>query len=238
MSYYLKSVKNYRKQAVALLLVLALCTGCGMNTGENNVSSKNTASSSGENVSNAPEQDKTPEYSFDPEDFPIDEGNPAEPTATPKPVVQKSRLKAGETIYSDNIRSITALGLKEYKDIRSKGYNDIPGKGNHYLVLFLKVQNSDEKEVYFHPDYLSAKVDGKKVKSTFLYRDPEGYKTIFRTIKAKDYNEGFIVWEVPENWQKMVMTFKGFEPLGGKRLKLTMTPKDKKNPPEPDKSEE
>ena len=153
-------------------------------------------------------------------------------------VVEKSSFKADTEIYNDNVRTITTLGLKEYNELRSrnydpekkKGFLDTPKKGYKYLVLFLSVKNNADEDLYFNVNYLTAKVDGQKTMNTFLLNDPEDYPTIFRTVKAKDYNEGFIVWEVPENWKKMVMTFKGFEPLGGKRLKLTMKREDLTEP--------
>ncbi len=39
--------------------------------------------------------------------------------------------------YSDANRSVTFLGLKEYKKIKGKTYTDTPEKNNKYLVLFL-----------------------------------------------------------------------------------------------------
>ena len=77
-------------------------------------------------------------------------------------------------------------------------------------MLFLDISNGSEEPVFIHPDYLFAEVDGKKVENTFLYHDPEGYKTIFKNIKAGEHEEGFIVWEVPKKWKKMTVTFREY----------------------------
>lgn len=160
-----------------------------------------------------------------------------EPTEKPKLYVEKGRFKAGKTIYDDNVRSITALGLKEYKNFKSKELTEQPAEGNVYLVMFLEIRNRAEEALYIHPDCLSAKVDGKEVEHTVLYHSPEHYQTVFQNIEAGDYGEGYVVWEVPKDWKKMVMTFTGFELIGGKRLKLTAMKKDLKDPEVPSKSE-
>lgn len=60
------------------------------------------------------------------------------PTAIPEetPVIKKAAVSAGMP-YSDANRSVTFLGLKEYKKIKGKTYTDTPEKNNKYLVLFL-----------------------------------------------------------------------------------------------------
>lgn len=174
------------------------------------------------------------------------EKNDDSSATAPETYIEESSFQADEDIYNDNVYSIKTLGLKEYSSLRSKGYDtqkkigymDKPEQGKKYLVLFLSIKNTADEDVYFHPDYLSAKVDGTKIQNTFLYNDPENYKSIFKTIKANDYDEGFIVWEVPKDWKKLVMTYKGFELLGGKRLKLTITPQDLKDPGTPSKMAE
>lgn len=229
-------------RVVAGLMACLLCTGlllngCGKSAGR-------TDSSSGKE----PAFQSSASFSADVTDNgqSSSEEVPAEPTPTPEPVVQKSKVKKNARVYSDNIRNIKTLGLKEYKELKSdrydakkkKGLLDKPAKGKKYLVLFLSVENTDKEDLYFHVNYLSAKVDGKKIENTFLLNDPEGYRTIFRTIKAGDFNEGFIVWEVPKDWKKLEITFKGFEPYGGKCLKLTATRKSLKDPDAPSKMEE
>ena len=246
----LYSKKNMAKWKKLLLFALSGClstacffTGCGKGQGTDGSTSTGQTGQEGESGSTSGDGSSTgtseddanvPDFQTPGEGTSEQEPEPT-PTEEPKLYVQKSRFKAGEEIYSDNVRFITALGLKEYDQIKSKEYTDKPAKGKKYLVLFLDVWNRDEEQLYFHPDYLSAKVDGKPVEHTFLYHDPEDYTTIFKNIGAGDHEEGFIVWEVPTDWKKMVVTFKEFELLGGKRLKLTMTPGDLKDPEAPSK---
>ena len=209
-----------------------LHTGCARKEGSSDVADPGNAA----NFENAadPEGTAEPEDMADPEGTADTENEPHfESTPEPEVYVEKSVLKTGKKVYSDNRYTITALGLKEYGKIKSDEYTDKPAAGKKYLVFFLEVQNSTEEKLYFHPDYLSAKVDGKKISHTFLYHSPEGYKTIFQNIDAGDFKKGFIVWEVPKDWKKMVITFTEFEILGGKRLVLTATRKNLKEPEEP-----
>ena len=154
-----------------------------------------------------------------------------EPTPTPKPATQKSRAKKGKELYNDNTRIIQCLGLKEYKKLGKGATLDKPADGNVYLVLFLDVDNRDtEEELYFHADYVTAKVDGKSIEHTFLHNFPEGYRSIFKNIDAGGSADGFIVWEVPKGWKKLVVNFSEFAQLGGKNLKITATRKDLADP--------
>lgn len=226
-----KKMKNLTGIAILLLLAACLQAGCGNQGKENGVhptaspfNTSDRADASGTSTAD-PSKEQDDERSI-------------MPTAAPEPIIQKSIARAGKEVYSDNVRTITVLGLKEYKSLKSKDYDektkkgllDKAEKGSCYLVLFLEIANHAEKELHINPDYLKTKVDGNEVKNTFLLNDPEDYQTIFKTIGTGDYRQGFLVWEVPENWKKLSLTFWEFELLGGKKLKLTATPKNLKNP--------
>ena len=158
------------------------------------------------------------------------DGNMAtpEPTQTPKPV--KAKISAKKP-YSDASRVVTVLGLKEYKKIKGDEYVDKPKKGHVYLVAFLSVRNDNPTKDYINANYITGKLDGKKIEHTFLKNDPEDYKTIFTHVPTNKTVGGFIVWEVPSDWKKLDVTYKFWKDADNVTLTSHFTRKDLKNPP-------
>lgn len=150
---------------------------------------------------------------------------------TPEPKEASFSLKKE---YSDTERTVSILGLKEYKKIKTDKYVDSAPKGKKYLVLFLSVYNKGTENDYFNVNYLSAEVNGKETENTFLFNEPEGYPTIFTNIGGGDTVEGFIVWEVPEGWKKLKVSYKGWKDTDGLTLDAGLTRKDLKKPPHHD----
>ena len=157
----------------------------------------------------------------------MSEGDNAQPVETPVP---KNATFSRKKEYSDSERTVSILGLQEYKKLKTEKYTDKASKGKKYLVLFLKVYNKGKDKNYFNVNYLSAKVDGKEIENTFLFNEPEGYQTIFANIAGSSTAEGFIVWEVPEKWKKMEVTYAGWRDSDGLTLDAKLTKKDLKNP--------
>lgn len=149
--------------------------------------------------------------------------------ATPIPTAGTFTAERG---YSDADREVSILGLKEYKKLKSDKYTDKANNGKKFLVLFLKVRNRTAEKVYFNVNYLSAKVDDKEIENTVLLNEPEGYPTIFSNIAPDSYYGGFIVWEVPENWKKLEVTYEGWRDSDGLTLSSTLTKKDLAAPEE------
>ena len=87
----------------------------------------------------------------------------------------------------------------------------------------------NEKD-YFNVNYLTAEVDGKKTENTLLFNEPEGYPTIFANISGGETTEGFIVWEVPADWKKIKVTYKGWEDIDGLTLDADLSKKNLKKP--------
>lgn len=148
-------------------------------------------------------------------------------TAPPEPT--SGTFSASEP-YNDANHEVSILGLKEYKKVKGEKYTDKPQKGNKYLVLFLKLHNSSTEKDYFHADYLSAKLDGREIENTFLLNDPEGYSSIFTNVGADATIAGFIVWEVPSNWEKLDIQYTGWQGKDGLSLKSSFTKKDISDP--------
>ena len=201
--------KRYRIFSIFLIVTL-LFTGCGNIKGNSSSDSKTASSqkTSSKEDSNANSNEKATE----------------EPVIE-TPVPTAGRFSAKQS-YSDGNREVSILGLKEYKKLKSDKFKDKAKPGKKFLVLFLNIRNETSEDVYFHVDYLSATLDGKKITNTVLFNDPEGYSTIFTTILAKSEQSGFIVWEVPTDWKKLKVTYKGWKDSDGLTLTSTLTPKD------------
>lgn len=237
------------KKLYAVLLVITLCagiSGCGNagdtgsteNTGIGNGSSENT--SNGTSISSTmvqnPDTATSPEPGTSPE-LGTAETTPADaiPKATPdtmptqKPEPEVEKFSAGQQ-YSDEYRAVKFLGLKEYKKIEGTKYTDKAKKGKKFLVLFLSARNYKEDDDYINYNYISAKIDGKETKHTFLVNEPKGYPSFFTHVPAGSGIGGFIVWEVPAGWKKLELTYTGWENINNINLQAVFTPEDLSDP--------
>ena len=211
-----------------LLIGSLLLSGCGKiddgadATASPSVSTESNANNSG-NSQSADKPGETGQPQADENSG--DTNNQIIETPTPKSATV-SRKKA----YSDSERTVSILGLQEYKKIKTDKYTDKAPKGKKYLVLFLEVYNKGKEKDYSNVNYLTAKVDGKDIENTFLFNEPEGYPTIFANIAGGGTAEGFIVWEVPEKWKKLNVTYEGWRDIDGLTLDAKLTKKDLKKP--------
>lgn len=147
-----------------------------------------------------------------------------------EPEITEESLSA-EQPYSNINHSIQVLGLKEYNKLKDKKYTDKPAKGKKYLVLFLSIKNMSSEDDYINANYVHGKVDGTETEHTFLVNSPRNYSTIFDHVPSGSTIEGFIVWEVPKNWKKLVFYYDGWQYSDNISLKCTLTKKDLFNPP-------
>ncbi len=219
----------------ALLLCSLLLSGCGKRQdGSSPTSPSSTAGSSVNRQQKTDSSDNAEEQpgADSPQGTEMPGGDSAQPVETPVP---KNATFSPEKEYSDSERTVSILGLQEYKKLKTEKYTDKASKGKKYLVLFLKVYNKRKDKNYFNVNYLSAKIDGKEIENTFLFNEPEGYQTIFTNIAGGSTAEGFIVWEVPEKWKKMEVTYAGWRDSDGLTLDAKLTRKDLKKPAEASK---
>lgn len=140
-----------------------------------------------------------------------------------KPETETYDLKPGEEAQGNGF-NFFLTGIQEYKQIKTDKYTDKPEKGNVYLVLFLAFYNKTEEPVYIPADGLSAEVDGKEIENTFLVNDPEDYSPIFQEVGAGDNIAGYLVWEVPSDWKKFTITYRGLEEACQDIITATITP--------------
>ena len=149
------------------------------------------------------------------------------PTEQPEP---KEESFDSKTPFGDTKYYVECLGLKEYDQLESDAYTDKPADGNVFLVLFLNFENRTENEDYINPDSLKASVDGKEMEHTVLFNDPEGYTTLFTHVEPEDSMDGFVVWEVPKDWQKLDVDFDNWKYTDQVVLQASFTRDDLKAP--------
>ena len=149
------------------------------------------------------------------------------PTEQPEPKTETfdSRTPFGDTHYY-----VECLGLKEYDQLESDAYTDKPADGNVFLVLFLNFGNRTETEDYINPDSLNASVDGTETEHTILFNNPEGYTTLFTHVAPEGSMDGFVVWEVPKDWQMLEIDFGNWRYTDQVVLHASFTRDDLKDP--------
>ena len=221
------------KKVYLTLLVMSLCItipGCGKSGTTDSSINPEISSNPSSGPDNSNNTTETPET-----DAPSEKTISPETTGTPEPEQTPGKAKKTKTEiamiaqnqqYADNNRTVRVLGLKEYKKIESETYTDKAGKGKKFLVLFLSIKNNTSEEDYINYNYISAKVDGKKTEHTFLVNEPKSYPTIFTHVPAGGTIGGFIVWEVPEDWQKLNFTYNGWKNRNNVSVKAEFTPDD------------
>lgn len=240
-----------KKRLYLAILTVILCisiSGCGNNnnkdSNDKNISGGNTetpannennndnkdSGSNADNGNNEEDENNKDNTTKEPpsETTPsIDESQTSEVTETIKPKAGKLTAKQQ---YSDAYREVKFLGLKEYKSLKGDNYTDKAKKNKKFLVLFLSIRNTGNEKDYINPNYITAKVDGKEIEHTFLVNEPFSYPTIFTNIEAGSTIGGFIVWEVPKNWEELEMEYSAWKDINGVTLTAKFTPKDLSNP--------
>lgn len=121
-------------------------------------------------------------------------------------------------------------GSAVYDKIEGEDFIDTPAEGKKYLVLFLKIQNKTGKDDYFNYNYLNAKLDGEDITDTFLINDPEGYTTIKTKLANAKNTLGYMAWEVPEDWEKLEVTYTGWTQSYSTEPTILLTPEDLEMP--------
>ena len=98
--------------------------------------------------------------------------------------------------------------------------------------MFLSIKNRSYKDDYFNYNNIVAKLDGEEITDTFLVNDPEGYTTIKTDIPDKMITQGYLVWEEPEDWEKLEVTYTGWNETLYTEPTIVITPQDLFTPEE------
>lgn len=221
-------VKKILYSAFIFIFVLYI-TGCGKIEDKRLVdnSSIEKAVTSSDGQVNSNNEDISRKISSEVTEVPYTTETPGIPE-TPEIIIENF---SAEQPYSNVRRSIKILGLKEYNELKEEKYTDKPSKGKKYLVVFLSIQNNSLEEDYINANYIHGKVDNKEIEHTFLVNSPRNYPPIFKHIPSGQDIEGFIVWEVPKNWKKLVFYYDGWQYTDNISLKCILKKKDLSNPP-------
>lgn len=143
---------------------------------------------------------------------------------------EKKRARLDKQRYQDATHLLQVLGLKSYKKIKNDDTADKPEEGKVYLVLFLSFWNSSNERIFFNPYQLTASADGKTVENTALFNQPEGYPTIFANAEPDETILGYVAWQVPKDWKKLHVEYKGFDPEKDTPVKMDFTNEDTLTP--------
>lgn len=125
--------------------------------------------------------------------------------------------------YVSSFMEVNLLGAEEYKTIEGTAYKDQAPVGEKYLVVYLEIKNFSFKNEYFNYNYFKSYCDGKEIQTTFLVNDPKGHKSIFNDIPANGQRQGYVVYKVPEEWQKVEMIYTGLKDSRELELKFNIT---------------
>ncbi|MFG6395321.1 MAG: DUF5067 domain-containing protein [Lachnospiraceae bacterium] len=232
----MKKIYNFIPSILCVIILFSSCgkTETDIKTGQSTLPSPAVSSSEGNNNITSGGNKKAgnePEASSETE-TPIVTENPEqsqEPEENNKTIEAVIDTKSG---YADDNRQINVIGLKTYKKLKSKLYKDKAAKNKEFLVLFLEINNKLNDKDYINVNYLSTKVDGKEIKNSVLFNEPEGFQTIFKNIEPGETLRGFIVWEVPEDWKKIEVIYDGWKDSSNLSLNCTFTPDDYFDPPQ------
>ena len=124
------------------------------------------------------------------------------------------------------------IGSVVYDKIEGNDFTDTPLEGNQYLVLYLSIRNTTGKEDYFNYNNLSTKLDGQDITDTFLVNNPLKYTTIKTHLANDMITQGYLVWEVPEDWEKLEVTYTGWTESLYTEPTIVVTPEDLEEPEE------
>lgn len=219
----------FKKIFVTLLCTATILTGCGETQTPQNGNSE--PESSTDQTVTSPE---TPvsntdlsESSDTDTNIPSDEETPSvSDSRTPETVsLVMNQMNGNEKV------SITMIGLCQYDSLESDAYTDVPADGNVYLAMFFDIINHDNGDDYINPENMSATVDGEAVSHLGVFNQPESYEPVFDHISTGEELSGYVVWEVPSDWQSFDMEYTGWQDTCSLTVTAHVTPDQLTTPP-------
>ena len=100
------------------------------------------------------------------------------------------------------------------------------------MILYLSIKNQTGKDEYFNYNNIIATLDGEEIAGTFLLNDPNGYISIKTNIPTGMITQGYLVWEVADDWKKLEVTYNGWSPTHFTEPTIILTPEDLEEPEE------
>ena len=127
---------------------------------------------------------------------------------------------------------LEVIGSAVYDKVEGEDFTDTPSKGKKYLVLYLSIKNTSGKDEYFNYNNIVAKLDNQDITDTFLINNPLKYTTIKTHLTNHMITQGYLVWEVPENWECLEVTYTGWTQMYFTEPTIVITPEDLEKPEE------
>lgn len=219
----------FKKIFVTLLCAATILTGCGQTQISQNGNSE-PGSSTDQTVTSpeAPVSNTDLSESSDADtDVPSGEETPSvSDSRTPETVsLVMNQMNGNEKV------SITMIGLCQYDSLESDAYTDVPADGNVYLAMFFDIVNHDNGDDYINPENMSATVDDEAVSHLGVFNQPESYEPVFDHIGTGEKLSGYVVWEVPSDWQSFDMEYTGWQDTCSLTVTAHVTPDLLTTPP-------
>jgi len=112
----------------------------------------------------------------------------------------------GDTINTDNY-SITLKSAAKYDLIKGDYFDDEPGVGNEFVVLFFEVKNISNESLYISDYDFTGYADDVQVENGYAYNKIEGYSDLGANIAAGKITTGYVIYEAPKGWTKFEANF-------------------------------
>lgn len=219
----------FKKIFVTLLCAATILTGCGQaQTSQNGNSDPESSTDQTVTSPETPVSNTDLSESSDTDtNIPSDEETPSvSDSRTPETVsLVMNQMNGNEKV------SITMIGLCQYDSLESDAYTDVPTDGNVYLAMFFDIINHDNGDDYINPENMSATVDGEAVSHLGVFNQPESYEPIFDHIGTGEELSGYVVWEVPSDWQSFDMEYTGWQDTCSLTVTAHVTPDQLTTPP-------
>ena len=217
-----------RKRLITYLLIITcmMLSACAKNSGEPLNAHTEISDQQPEN-----EDNDTADTNMEQNVLSVAEDQASDVSADSNSEVKIVYSKADiNTPIADMGWSISCKGLEEYKTLENGDIVDQAPDGKVYLVAYLQFINTTIYDEYINPEYWTSEVDGQPVETSYLFNDPNGYTTMFMHVPSESVAEGFVVWIVDEDWQKLSFNYTGLEYNSHLNVTFDFSKEDLKSP--------
>lgn len=208
-------MKRNAKIIMATLCSAVLLVGAGAACGETSSKTSKPVTISSEPVESSATNSSQPV---------IVSSEPAESSveSSEESADEKTVAHIGESATSDTLK-IIFQSAKSYSVINEKSFEQKPDSGKKYVILNFKAENVSSEDEHINMFYIKAYCDDMSITQSTLLYYPDGYKILSGDLAAGKKLQGAVAFEVPENWQKLEISYK---PIGGTELKFEVTAKE------------
>lgn len=116
----------------------------------------------------------------------------------------------GDSVVSNGIK-FTLDTVYKSKTIYNK-YNNIADDGKIYIVMFFDVENVGSKSHCVNYYSFDSNTDGYMVDNdSWVMGEIDGVEILFGDITPGNKRKGYVVYEIPENWNNLEMHYSSYD---------------------------